>query len=217
MVNPKLKEYIEKNIFPLYQRNEEGHDITHIQYVIERSFELVEQNELAVDLDMVYAIAAYHDIGHYIDSKIHEIISAKIMQEDKTLLSFFNEKQLETIKQAIEDHRASSDHEPRSIYGKIVSSADRNDTVEKCLRRSYYIGKRRNPNYTDEQLFENAFQVLTKKFGENGYAKFYFKDKKYEDFLTQIRSLLQDKETFCNTQKAYIENLRKTEKTLDKR
>ena len=133
MVNPKLKEYIEKNIFPLYQRNEKGHDITHIQYVIERSFELVEQNELAVDLDMVYAIAAYHDIGHYIDSKIHEIISAKIMQEDKTLLSFFNEKQLETIKQAIEDHRASSDHEPRSIYGKIVSSADRNDTVEKCL------------------------------------------------------------------------------------
>lgn len=217
MLNPKLKEYIEKNIFPLYQRNEEGHDITHIQYVIERSFELVEQNELAVDLDMVYAIAAYHDIGHYIDSKIHEIISAKIMQEDKNLLSFFNEEQLETIKQAIEDHRASSDHEPRSIYGKIVSYADRNDTVEKCLRRSYYIGKRRNPNYTDEQLFENAFQVLTKKFGENGYAKFYFKDKKYEDFLTQIRSLLQDKETFCNTQKAYIENLRKTEKTLDKR
>ena len=30
-----------------------------------------------VDLDMVYTIASYHDLGHYIDRNTHEIISAK--------------------------------------------------------------------------------------------------------------------------------------------
>ena len=31
---------------------------------------------------MLYTIAAYHDIGHHIDAKNHEIVSAKIMYED---------------------------------------------------------------------------------------------------------------------------------------
>ena len=29
------------------------------------------------------------------------------------------------MKEAVEDHRASASHEPRSIYGKIVAEADR--------------------------------------------------------------------------------------------
>lgn len=202
----KLKKYIEETIFPEYQKNEKAHGIEHIQYVIARSFEIVEENALDVNSNMVYTIAAYHDIGHHINDEKHEEISAKMMYKDKKLSSFFSEEERKIMKEAIEDHRASAKKEPRNIYGKIVSSADRNTTVEQCLERSYVYGKKQNPEASNEELYESAFQVLTKKFGENGYAKFYFKDKKYENFLKEIQNLLQDKEKFITTQKMYIKN-----------
>lgn len=209
MINSKLKEYIEENVFKEYSKNEKAHGINHINYVIERSFELVKENNLDVNLDMVYVIASYHDIGHHIDSKNHEIVSADIMSKDKKLNSFFSKEELNIIKEAIEDHRASSNHEPRSIYGKIVSSADRNNTIEDCLERTYFYGKKLNPSLTDEELFERAYEVLVNKFGENGYAKFYFKDSKYENFLKDIRKLLKDKDKFIKTQREYINKLKK--------
>ena len=211
-VNSELKKYIEENIFPEYSKNEPAHALGHIQYVIDRSFELVAQNDLDVNLDMVYTIAAYHDIGHHIDSKNHEIISADIMSKDENLKQFFTDEELIVIKDAIEDHRASSKEDPRSIYGKIVSSADRNNTVEACLRRTYTYGKRLDPNATDEELFLRAYDVLTKKFGEGGYAKFYFKDRVYEEFLKELRELLSDKENYIETQREYIKKLKKEKK-----
>ncbi len=207
-INEKLKKYIEDNIFPEYSKNEKGHGIDHIKYVIDRSFELVKENNLDVNIDMVYTIAAFHDIGHHIDSKTHEIVSAEIMSKDRNLPKFFNKEELSIIKEAIEDHRASAKDEPRSIYGRIVSSADRNNTVKDCLRRTYTYGKKLNPTATDEELFLRAYDVLVNKFGEDGYAKFYFKDKKYEDFLKEIRDLLKDKEKYISIQREYINKLK---------
>ena len=207
-INKKLQEYIEKNIYPEYDKNEKGHSIDHIKYVIKRSFELVNENDLDVNLDMVYTIAAYHDIGHHIDSKTHEIVSADIMIKDNNLKQFFTDEKRQTIKEAIEDHRASAKEEPRSIYGRIVSSADRNNTVEDCLRRTYTYGKKLNPDATDEELFLRAYDVLVNKFGECGYAKFYFKDKQYEEFLKELRELLSDKDNYIETQRKYIEQLK---------
>ncbi|MCI9233473.1 MAG: HD domain-containing protein [Bacilli bacterium] len=207
-INDELKKYIEENILPEYNKNERAHGIEHIKYVIDRSFDLIAQNNLNLNNDMVYTIAAFHDIGHHIDSKTHEIISAEIMIQDKNLHQFFSDKELITIKEAIEDHRASKKSEPRSIYGKLVSSADRNDSVEQCLRRTYTYGKKIDPKADDETLFLRAFDVLTQKFGVGGYAKFYFKDDLYEQFLQELRKLLQDKKNFCETQRKYIEKLK---------
>ena len=207
-INKELKKYIENNIFPIYEKNEKGHGIEHIKYVIKRSFELVKENNLDVNYDMVYTIASYHDIGHHIDSKTHEIISADIMSKDKNLEKYFSNQELVIIKEAIEDHRASAKDDPRSIYGRIVSSADRNNNVEDCLRRTYTYGKKLNPNATDEELFQRAYDVLVNKFGEDGYAKFYFKDNNYENFLKEIRLLLKDKEKYIDTQRKYIEKLK---------
>ena len=207
-INKKLQEYIEKKIYPEYDKNEKGHNIDHIKYVIKRSFELVNENDLDVNLDMVYTIAAYHDIGHHIDSKTHEIVSADIMIKDNNLKRFFTDEERQTIKEAIEDHRASAKEDPRSIYGRIVSSADRNNTVEDCLRRTYTYGKKLNPDATDEELFLRAYDILQNKFGEGGYAKFYFKDIQYEKFLKELRELLSDKDNYIETQRKYIEKLK---------
>ena len=211
-INKNLKNYIENNVLSEYAKNESGHGIEHIKYVINRSFELVEENNLDVNYDMVYTIAAYHDIGHHIDSKNHEKISADMMFKDKNLEKYFSNEELIVIKEAIEDHRASSKKDPRSIYGKIVSSADRNNTIEDCLSRTYTYGKKLNPNATDEELFFRAYDVLVDKFGEEGYAKFYFKDKQYEQFLKDLRKLLADKDNYVKTQEKYIKELKKEKK-----
>ncbi len=207
LVNENLRKYIEKEIFPQYDLNDKGHNINHINYVIRRSFELIKQNELDLNINMVFLIAAYHDIGHHIDPKKHEFISAEIMIKDENLNDYFSIEELNTMKEAIEDHRASAEKEPRSVYGKLISSADRNNTVEQCLERSYFYGKRLEPEASDEELYKRAFKHLNKKFGYNGYAKFYLKDIEYEKFLMDIRKILKNEEEFCKIQEDYIKSL----------
>ena len=206
-INPELKEYIESNIFPEYAKNDQGHNLEHIKYVINRSMKFADTVP-DINYDICYTVAAYHDIGHHINPKTHELVSAEMMYNDNKLKEFFTDEERQIIKEAIEDHRASSNHEPRNIYGKIVSTADRNNTVEACLRRSYCYNKRLHPEYTDSQVFEDCHYHLNDKFGENGYAKFFFKDEEYEKFLTDIRELLADKNEFIETQRNYINELK---------
>ena len=203
MINRKLKKYIEDHILPSYERNDVGHGLEHIQYVINRSLKFA-KTVPDINEDMVYVIAAYHDIGHYIDAKNHEMVSAEMLRKDTKLREFFSEEEISIMADAVEDHRASMDGEPRTIYGRIVSSADRNNTVEKCLYRSYFYGRKLDPKTSDRELYERAFDVLTKKFGESGYAKFYFEDPEYEAFLKEIRELLSSKDKFIKRQREYI-------------
>ena len=64
-----------------------------------------------------------------------------------------------------------------------------------------------HPEYSDNELFNRAYEHLKQQFGENGYAKFFFKDDEYEKFLLRIRRLLSDKEKFIKAQKTYIDSL----------
>ena len=79
-LNKDLQKYIEENIFPSYSKNDLGHNLDHIKYVINRSLKFA--NEVKdINYDMVYTIAAYHDIGHFIDAKNHEKISDKLFMD----------------------------------------------------------------------------------------------------------------------------------------
>lgn len=208
-VNDKLRDYIEKNIFPLYDNNFIGDTIDRVKYVMDRSEAIVKENNLDVDDNILYTVISYHDIRKDNREDGHELVSAEIMNNDRFLANFFNTEERLLIKEAIEDQRAKKENEPRNIYGKILSSASRNSSVEQSLERSYYYGKKKNPDATDEELFEGAYNALLKKFGENGYAKFYFKDSVYEKFLKDIRELLKDKDKFIDRQRTYIENLKR--------
>lgn len=207
-VNKELQEYIEKNIFPLYDNNFIGDEKDRIDYVIKRSLDIIKENNLDVNDNILYTIISYHDIRKNNIEKEHELVSAEIMFQDDFLKNFFTEEERIIIKEAIEDQRAKNDNEPRNIYGKILSSASRNSSVEQCLERSYNYGKKKNPTATDEEIFEGAYNALLNKFGENGYAKFYFKDSTYEQFLHDIRKLLSNKDNFITTQKVFINKLK---------
>lgn len=194
-INEELIEYIESEIFPLYAKNEEGHGIKHIKTVIKKSLELARKYD--VNVDVVYTIASYHDLGHYIDRKKHEIISAEMFMKDKNIKKWFNKEEQNIIKEAIEDHRASSTHEPRSIYGKIISTADRTIIdIDNTIKRTYSFGKRHYVGLSEKQQIERVYDHLVEKYGEKGYAKVYLKDENFEESIKKLRKALKNKETF---------------------
>ena len=196
-INKELKKYIENEIFPIYKKNDLGHNLDHIKYVIDRSI-IFASKQSNINLNMVYVIAAYHDIGHHIDAKNHEKVSAEILLKDSKLREFFTEEEMITMSEAIYDHRASLETEPRSIYGKIVSSADRNTLIEVPLMRTYAYRVEHNPNDTLDEIIEQSRQHLLKKFGKKGYAseKMYFEDSDYKKFLDEIEILLENPDEF---------------------
>ena len=205
-LNNDLKEYIEAEIFPQYNKNEAGHGINHIKTVIDRSLKFAKDYD--VDINMVYTIAAYHDIGHYIDRKRHEIISAEMFMKDESMKNFFNDEERKIIKEAIEDHRASSDHEPRTIYGRIVSTADRTIIdIDTTIRRSYSYGKRNYVGISEEEQIKRVYSHLKEKYGENGYAKVYLKDKEFEEALQKLRKALSNKQDFMNRVKRVVSKM----------
>ena len=202
-MNEELVKYIQNEIFPMYDKNEEGHGIGHIKTVIERSLKFAKDYD--VDINMVYTIAAYHDLGHHIDRKRHEIISAQIFIEDENMKKWFSDEQRKIIKDAIEDHRASSNHEPRTIYGKIVSTADRTIVkIDNNIKRAYSYGKRNYQGITEEEQIQRVYEHLKDKYGEKGYAKVYLEDKEFDEAMKEFRKALQDKDSFIQRIKKVV-------------
>lgn len=194
----ELIKYIEQIVNYHYNLNDKGHGVEHAEYVINRSFEFAYQVE-SINLEMVYVIAAYHDVAHHIDAKNHETISAKMLMEDKKLKDFFTDEQIKIMSEAVEDHRSSMETEPRSIYGKIVSSADRNTSVEVTLKRCYSYNRRHFSELKESEIIEECRKFLLKKFGINGYArsKMFFDDKEYKKYLDDITDLALDSDKFA--------------------
>lgn len=194
----ELIKYIEQIVNYHYNLNDKGHRVEHAKYVINRSFEFAYQVE-SINLEMVYVIAAYHDVAHHIDAKNHETISAKMLMEDKKLKDFFTDEQIKIMSEAVEDHRSSMETEPRSIYGKIVSSADRNTSVEVTLKRCYSYNRRHFSELKESEIIEECRKFLLKKFGINGYArsKMFFDDKEYKKYLDDITDLALDSDKFA--------------------
>jgi len=196
-INPELEKYIKTQILPKYNENDNGHGIDHIIYVINRSLKFAKEIP-NINYDMVYTIAAYHDIGHSIDAKNHEKVSSELLLKDEKLKKFFADEEILTMSDAVYDHRASLEYEPRNIYGKIVSSADRNTLVEVPFRRTYEYRKKHFVSATLKQIIDESYDHLLNKFGKKGYAteKMYFEDLEYKTFLEDLGKLLENRSEF---------------------
>ena len=197
MINKDLQNYIETKVFPEYSKNEQGHGIKHIEYVVRRSLNFAKEVE-NLNLDMVYVIASYHDIGHHINAKQHEKVSADIFTKDENMKNFFTEDEIKIISEAIQDHRASGEREPRTIYGKIVSSADRRTDIEDILIATYNYSSKHNKELTLEENIEEAYKHVCNKFSIGGYAtkKIYFKDEEFDSLINKVQWLKNNKQEF---------------------
>ena len=173
-----LVEFIETSILPAYADFDKAHGLAHVNRVIKRSLELA--SSVGANIDMAYVVAAYHDIGMSGPRAVHHITGGKILARDMRLRRWFSPEQIKIMKEAVEDHRASASHSPRSIYGKIVAEADRE------------FGLSNYPQLDKERQWQRFREHLDNKYSSHGYMKLWIPGSDNERKLNEVRSCLAD-------------------------
>lgn len=100
-INRELIKFMEEKIFPIYDTFDKGHNLDHIFAVIERAINIYKSlNNPEIDINVVYASAALHDIGVQVERKNHAIHSSEFVMECLELRNFFNEEEITIIANA---------------------------------------------------------------------------------------------------------------------
>lgn len=199
-----LQIYISSKIIPMYKNLDKAHGIEHIAYVINRSIKLAKVYRL--DINMMYCIAAFHDIGMIKNRLGHEILGAEILGTDNYINRFFSIHQIETMKSAINEHRASYKGAFTSVYSKAISEADRSFDIFLMTYRSIAYGMDKYPEYTFEQHFDRTYDYLQKKYGKNGYSRMVLYYEPDSLKIEQIQRVLDNREMF---REVFVECYRK--------
>lgn len=190
-VNKKLKDYIEKNIFPKYDKFY-SHGMMHINHVIDNMMMLAEYYDL--DVNMAYVIACYHDSGLGVDRENHEKESGRILANDEKLKEFFSDEQIKIMKEAIEDHRGSRKTRPRNIYGECVSDSDRDFDIDTLAKRQIQTTIKNYPDvHTFDEHFERCYSYICGRINEKGVFNLWTnnpilverRDKYQKDYLNK--------------------------------
>ena len=183
-------EYVETHILPEYNNFDRAHNLTHVTRVIEQAMQLA--NTTGANADMVYAIAAYHDLGMRGPRAIHHITGGKILETDHQLRRWFNESQIKIMKEAVEDHRASASKAPRSIYGKIVAEADRDLEPDVVFRRAVMFGLKNYPEKDRNEQWERFYSHMVSKYGTSGYIHLWLPGSPNEEKLKKVRNIISN-------------------------
>lgn len=193
MVDAQLRQYVESEILPQYTHFDAAHQLNHAQKVMAQSMELAGHYP-ELNLNMVYAISAYHDIGLCQGRELHHQVSAQMLRNDNHLIQWFSQQQIDTMAQAVEDHRASAQRSPRSLYGMIVAEADRDIQPLTILRRTVQYGLSHFPNLNREGQWLRTLEHLNEKYAPGGYLKLYIPQSRNVQQLNILHELIADKE-----------------------
>ncbi len=191
----EIRDFVEREIVPRYDSFDAGHDRNHVQTVISQALSLA-QYYPEVDHCLLLIAAAYHDLGLINGRENHHIDSARIVREDLRLRQWFSEDEINTIADAAEDHRASSDHEPRTIYGRIVAEADRIIDSNTIVRRALQYGMKHYPGLDRESQYQRLLEHMHEKYDYGGYLKLWIPQGDNAQRLEEFRQTLADKEAF---------------------
>ncbi|MCR5050150.1 MAG: phosphohydrolase [Paludibacteraceae bacterium] len=185
-----LQQYIESTILPQYDSLDGGHKRDHAQMVIDESLNLAQQH--GADTQMAYVIAAYHDLGLRYDRETHHIRSGEILMADEQLRQWFSEGQMLTMRDAIEDHRASGKNPPRTIYGAIVAEADRQIDPVLVIHRTMAYSAKLFPNGDFNTLYKRSKEHLQEKYAEGGYLKLWLNSERNVANLKILRDIISN-------------------------
>ena len=172
LVNPEILNYIEVEIIPRYDSFDKAHRRDHVRMVIDQSLKLAEHMH-DINIDMVYCIAAYHDLGLVNGRENHHIDSGRILRSDPFISKHFSPEQIDIMCEAVEDHRASGKTAPRSDYGKIVADADRFIDPETIIRRTVQYGLANYPHLDRDGQYIRTAGHLAEKYGPQGYLRIW--------------------------------------------
>lgn len=183
-----LMEFVETKILPQYANFDKAHGLSHVTSVIRRSLALARR--IGANLDMAYAIAAYHDIGMSGPRAVHHLTGGRILAHDARLKRWFTPEQLKIMREAVEDHRASASHAPRSIYGKIVAEADRDMNPEVVMRRAVQFGLSNYGHLDEEAQWRRFRDHMEEKYSTHGYIRLWIPGSENEKSLVALRTLI---------------------------
>ena len=183
-----LVEFIETKILPQYAAFDAAHNMEHVTRVIRHSLELVKVT--GADVNMVYAIAAYHDLGMSGPRAVHHVTGGKILASDARLKKWFTPEQLKVMREAVEDHRASASHSPRSIYGKIVAEADRDIDKDIVIHRTIQYGLANYPELDYEGQYRRFKEHMDNKYSKDGYIRLWIPNSPNATRLNELRNLI---------------------------
>ena len=183
-----LVEFIETKILPQYAAFDAAHNMEHVTRVIRHSLELVKIT--GADINMVYTIAAYHDLGMSGPRAVHHLTGGKILATDARLRKWFSPEQLKVMREAVEDHRASASRSPHSIYGKIVAEADRDLDTDIVIRRTIQFGLANYPQLDYEGQYRSFKEHMDNKYSKDGYIKLWIPNSPNAKRLNDLRNLI---------------------------
>jgi uncharacterized protein len=189
-IDATLVDYIEENIIPQYRYFDKAHQEDHVRSVIDKAMEMAAYYE--VNRDMLYAAAAYHDVGLCEGRDVHHLASGRMIRADRRLREWFSCDEIRIISEAAEDHRASASGEPRSIYGRIVAEADRLIIPENVLRRTVQFGLSHYPELPKEGIWERTVEHLHEKYAEGGYLRLWIPESENARSLAVLRDIIRD-------------------------
>ena len=202
-VRKELLSYINSKIKPMYKNFDKAHNLSHFKFVTENCVNYAKRlmnNDKNIDLEIAYVVGAMHDVGISKGRQGHAKSSGEIVRSDGRLRDFFDDNTIELIAQAVEDHSSHLDYEPRSIYGKIVADADRNNTKYLVFSRPVKYGIKNESQYSREEQIDRVYNFVQKKFGRNGYVKYWLDIPETRKEQNEVWELL-DTEEIC---KGYI-------------
>ena len=200
-IRKDLLKYINTNIKPMYKTFDKAHNLSHYKFVtsncLEYGNELIKQG-YEVDLEIAYVVGAYHDIGISKGREGHAKSSGVLVRNDSKLKEFYDEDTIEMIASAVEDHSSHLEYEPRSIYGKIVADADRNNTMYLVFSRPIKYGIKNETYRNRESHINRVYEFVNEKFGRNGYVKYWLDIPQTKKEQTAVWELL-DNEKLAKT------------------
>ena len=202
----EIRDFIEREIVPRYDAFDAGHDRAHVHTVMSQALSLA-QYYPDVDCCILLTAAAYHDLGLTSGREHHHTDSARIVREDERLRRWFSDDEINTIADAAEDHRASSNHEPRTIYGRIVAEADRIIDSETIVRRALQYGLKHNPELDREGQYERLLDHMHEKYDYGGYLQLWIPQGDNAKRLEEFRQILADKNAFRRLFNSIYESL----------
>lgn len=191
----EIRAFVEREIIPRYHSFDAGHGTDHACTVITQALKLADYYP-DVDRCLLLIAAAYHDLGLAYGREEHHTHSAAIVRDDTRLRQWFSQEEIGIIADAAEDHRASSDHEPRTIYGRIVAEADRIIDGETIVHRALQYGLSHEPELDREGQYERLMAHMHEKYAEGGYLKLWIPHGENARHLTEFRQLLTDEPAF---------------------
>ena len=170
----EIEQFLEKEIVPRYDAFDAAHRREHVHYVMQESLKLA-QHYPTVKRTMLLVAAAYHDLGLEVGREVHHSESARIIREDSRLRKWFTPEQIETIAQAAEDHRASSEIDADTIVRRTIQFSFK-----------HYHGLSR------EEHYERFIEHMREKYADGGYLQLWIPQSNNARRLADFRAILKD-------------------------